>query len=172
MSGLPPRATDGVFAVQATALIDAPREKVWSVLLDFPSYTEWNPFVREQMIVDKSKKRLDDQTPAEGKYLHITRVHIPPTMDHVRFPSSAFEMITTVDHENYRVAWINLAAPKWILNAERWQSLTVTDDGKTKYETIEVFGGIFAYLVKFFVGAGLNKGFHEAGQALKRRSEE
>jgi hypothetical protein len=40
-AALPPNAADGVLAVTATTIIDAPIEKVWSILLDFPSYREW-----------------------------------------------------------------------------------------------------------------------------------
>lgn len=35
----------GVFSVGASSLIDAPIDKVWNILLDFQSYSEWNPFV-------------------------------------------------------------------------------------------------------------------------------
>jgi len=38
---LPPLSDDHVFSVSGTSLIDAPREKVWKVLLDFPTYGQW-----------------------------------------------------------------------------------------------------------------------------------
>lgn len=41
MANLPPRVDSGVFAVQASTLIDAPVDKIWEILLDFPSYPEW-----------------------------------------------------------------------------------------------------------------------------------
>ena len=41
MSALPPRAEDGVLALTASSVIDAPIDKVWGILLDFPSYPEW-----------------------------------------------------------------------------------------------------------------------------------
>src|ERR1700722_7773779 len=40
-SGLPPVVSDSVFAVSTSTIIDAPREKVWTVLMDFPSYNQW-----------------------------------------------------------------------------------------------------------------------------------
>lgn len=40
-ASLPPKASDGVFFVSQTLDIDAPIDKVWSVLLDFPSYRQW-----------------------------------------------------------------------------------------------------------------------------------
>ena len=42
-SMLPPDASgyDFVFTVSGSALIDASRDKVWSILMDFSSYQEW-----------------------------------------------------------------------------------------------------------------------------------
>ena len=44
MSSLPPLSSNGVFSVSASSSIDAPLEKVWSILLDFPSYNKWQEF--------------------------------------------------------------------------------------------------------------------------------
>ncbi|KAG6857014.1 hypothetical protein H0H87_010686 [Tephrocybe sp. NHM501043] len=172
MSNLPPLADTGVFFVSSSILIDAPRDKVWSIMLDFPSYKEWNPFVRGQTIVDKSGNPLPDQTPAAGQYLLIAPVHLPPTMGEPGWfqKQSAFETITSVDHENFRVAWVYSALPKFLLSAERWQALSVVD-GKTRYETIEVFGGVVAYLVKFFMYQKLVLGFNAQAEGLKKQAE-
>jgi polyketide cyclase/dehydrase/lipid transport protein len=32
--------------IQSQIEIAAPRERVWSILADFPSYPSWNPFIR------------------------------------------------------------------------------------------------------------------------------
>ena len=44
MSSLPPLRSDGVFSVSASSSIDAPLEKVWSILIDSPSYEIWQEF--------------------------------------------------------------------------------------------------------------------------------
>lgn len=44
-TNLPP-PTPGVFTAQSSILIAGPIETVWNVLLDFPAYPDWNPFVR------------------------------------------------------------------------------------------------------------------------------
>lgn len=41
-----PDVPEGLFNVSADIIIDAPLGIVRTVLLDFPSYPEWNPFVR------------------------------------------------------------------------------------------------------------------------------
>jgi hypothetical protein len=44
-TNLPP-ATPGVFSAQSSIIINGPIETVWDMLLDFPAYPDWNPFVR------------------------------------------------------------------------------------------------------------------------------
>lgn len=120
--------------------------------------------------MDKSKKKLDDQTPAKGKYL-LMQTHIPPTMDDSVGAVSAFEQITHIDDQTYRLAWINLL-PSWLVRAERWQALSRTEDGKTLYETREVFAGVGAYLIKWFLFGNLEKSFQAMAESLKVRSEQ
>ncbi|KAJ3547573.1 hypothetical protein NM688_g5393 [Phlebia brevispora] len=170
MSALPPKAEDSVFAVQSSIVIDAPVDKVWSVLLDFPAYSEWNAFVRSQTVVDSAEQPLEEQTVKEGSFLYLT-ANIPPSMDAKSRPSSTRLVVSHLDPENHRVAWTN-RMPAWIMTTERWQWLTAPEDGKTKYETIEVFNGFLAYLVKWFVGSGLRQGFQAMADGLKAHSEQ
>jgi len=171
----PPLSSNGVFFVSASILIDAPRAKVWSVLLDFPKYREWNPFVRGITVVSKTNRvPLDDQTLREGKYLLMSPVHVPPTMEDssVWLPTSSFNLVTAVDHENYSCSWISmLKVPRWLLYTDRWQALSTAEGGETRYETIEVFTGLAAYILKIFMANGLKKGFVAMAEGLKNRSE-
>ncbi|KAG7447400.1 uncharacterized protein BT62DRAFT_948474 [Guyanagaster necrorhizus] len=169
---LPPSSSDGVFAVSGSAIIDASIETVWNNLLDFKGYKEWNPFVRDQNITDSSGNILPDQTIAEGKFVHIYPVHLTPSLEDVPFYNrfSAFVVCTALDHENHRVAW-KTTLPRWLLDAERWQSCTVVPGGKVKYESIEVFNGILAYLVRFFVGQKLINGVGAMARGLQAKSE-
>lgn len=59
---------------------------------------------------------------------------------------------------------------KYIFFADRWQHLVDLGDGKTRYETIEVFGGLLAWFVLLLRG-GLRQGFKAFAEDLKRRSE-
>ena len=79
--------------------------------------------------------------------------------------------MTVVDPENHRLAWTN-RMPKWLMTTERWQWLTSTEDGKTRYETIEAFNGWVAYIVKWLLGAKLFLSFKAMGEDLKTRSEQ
>lgn len=87
--------------------------------------------------------------------------------------SSVFGKVTTIDHVNHRAAWSAQGLPKFLLHTERWQALSVDEaTGRTKYETIEVFGGFLAYFVKFFVGKNLALGFQAGADCLKKCAEE
>jgi hypothetical protein len=91
--------------------------------------------------------------------------------------SSAFCVITALDHGGFRVAWGTSGIPAWILRTQRWQWLTEVEaeleDGSgvkkvTKYESVETFGGLAAYLVKWLMGTKLNMGFQAQADGLKR----
>ncbi|KZT68055.1 hypothetical protein DAEQUDRAFT_728312 [Daedalea quercina L-15889] len=172
MSNLPEPKFAGVLTLSSSCVIDAPIEKVWGILCNFQSYSEWNEFVHAQVIVDgKTKKPLPDQTPREGTYL-LMDVFIPPSADLSRSPSSRpLEIITAVDPTNHRIAWQN-CMPAWLVSAERWQVLSVVEDGKTLYETREVMGGIAAYIIKWFMYTNLMKGFQAVADGLKKRAEQ
>ncbi|KAF9526005.1 hypothetical protein CPB83DRAFT_858490 [Crepidotus variabilis] len=173
---LPPAGSDYVFSVTGSSLIDAPREKVWSILMDLPTYSEWNTFVYLITLTDASKTPLADQTPAVGKHLY-TEVHMArpkvgkPTG--IFTTGSAFVTIDSLDHANFQVSWSTADMPYFLLHTTRWQSLSVDENtGQTKYTTTECFGGFLAYLVQFFVGSKLRVGFQAAATSLKARAEQ
>ncbi|KAJ7042806.1 hypothetical protein C8F04DRAFT_1207830 [Mycena alexandri] len=151
-SPIPPLSSSGIFSVAHSILIDAPREKVWEVLLDFKSYKE----CRGQTIVSATGVALADQTPAAGDLMLISPIHIPPTMGEPQFMGSLSitVLVESIDHENYRAAW----------------SLTI-EGGKTKYESIEVFHGILTYICNFFLRKKLKLGIKVMAEGLKSRCE-
>lgn len=127
---------------------------------------------REQSIVDANKRPIPDAHPEPGQRLYMSRVHIPPSMKDDRIkPSTALEVITTVDHENFHLSWKNEGSPKFLLSAERWQVLSEPRPGQTEYETIETFGGTLAYLVKWLYERHLEKGFNAMARDLKKKCE-
>ncbi|VDC05177.1 unnamed protein product [Peniophora sp. CBMAI 1063] len=163
---------EGVFSVSSSIVIDAPPSVVWKVILDFPAYKEWNSFVRAQVQLDQSKKPLADQSvPVElGSFLRLS-VHLPPTMDDSVSFTHSDEIVTELDSSNFRVAWRFLPPIPGILNAERWQQLTATDGGKTKFETKETFRGPVAYVVRWMLRDKLQGAFETYADDLKKRSE-
>lgn len=142
------------------------------------TYTDDNS--RGQTLVSASSQTpLPDQTPFLGAHILMKPVHIPPTMDDtsVWFPSSSLERITVLDHDNYRCSWVYISKlPKWMMHTERWQSLTVVQgEGEkevTRYESILVFHGLLAYVIKLILQTGLKESSQAMGEALKERAEQ
>ena len=120
---------------------------------------------------------LDDSTMRQsrlwdwGKYIMMQSV-VPHTMDNSVKTIPALELITHFDDVTHRISWVTLL-PWWrFMKAERWQGLSTTADGKTLYESSEVFAGLGAYILKWFLRTPLTKAFEAAAEALKARSEQ
>lgn len=58
----------GFFAIRSGVTIDAPPSRVWSVLLDFPRYPEWNPFIRAISGEVREGARLEVRMVPPGRY--------------------------------------------------------------------------------------------------------
>jgi hypothetical protein len=83
--------------------------------------------------------------------------------------------ISVLDHAAHRVAWA-FADDHWFFGSERWEALSVVDDGgeaRTLYETRQVFSGVFAHAFKWVAAADstVQRGFEKTAIALKKRAE-
>lgn len=141
-----PRMLDrqsSVTAIVSEIEIDAPVDLIWSTILDFPSYTEWNPFVRRQAIMDASwKTTLADQKPVVGSNIKMT-VPIPPAVgmtDPSQVNGSTKEVITYLNEDTKTIIW-DLVSPPWFLRTRREQTVVeINKDGRkmAKYTSVEV----------------------------------
>ena len=125
-------------------------------------------------LVTPAKTPLADQTAVVGAHI-LMRVHMPPTMGEpvgMFGANSAFCEITHIDADAHRAAWKTAGSPAWLLRTERWQALSVDEaTGKTRYETVEVFGGVLAYITSYFFGDKLREAFRAFADTLKARAE-
>ena len=144
--------TEGWFAVQATATIDAPLDCVWSVLVDLEHYHEWNTFVP----VMRSSFQV-------GSLLTM-QVHM-----NKRLQVKSVETITAIEPLRL-LAW-KTRSPGWLLQGERFQTLTAIDANTTQYWTREAFTGLLAPLLKIMLGRALQRGFDAVADGLKARAE-
>ena len=132
-------------------------------------------FRRGQTIIDpKSGQPLASQNlTAAGQHMRLYPVHLPPTFGEPSFfqKQSVYVVCTGIDRENHRVSWALAGFLSFFVYADRWQTLTDLGSGRVKYETIEVFDGFFAYLVKWFAGKNLVLGTRAMAEGLKQRAE-
>lgn len=142
----------GWFAVQAEITIDAPLKHVWSILIDFERYHEWNTFVPSMQSSIQVGELLTMQVKMrEGRMV------------------KSVETITAIEPERL-LAW-KTRAPTWLLQGERFQLIRQIDANRTYYWTRESFTGIIAPLLKIMYAQDLHRGFNTVAQDLKARAE-
>jgi uncharacterized protein YndB with AHSA1/START domain len=141
--------------VSETVEIDAPPDLVWSVLTDFPSYPEWNPYtVRVEATLELGARAV---------------LHLP---DPAR-PGRTFETVEWISVvEPPRHLQYNTGSEIPGIHAVRDQWIEDLGDGRSSYRTTDVFTGEIAAVVYDLQGAWVTAGFNATAHALKARAEQ
>ena len=134
-------------------VINAPREWVWSVLLDLPRYGEWNPFTYR---VDTT---LDIGDPVD------LYVRMP-----IRGDRMQKEYVRIVESPS-TLAWGMHMGSRLLLKAQRQQQLDAIDKTRCTYQTWDAFSGLLTPVVTGLFGADIVNGFNAMAYALKQRAE-
>lgn len=167
-----PDVPPGVFNATARIEIKTTVDAAWDVLTDFPNYAAWNPFVRYAVVTSAKNITLPEQRAVEGNYLFF-RVQIPAlplpvnkdTPDNLLHTQLSHERITHVQPELGRLAWEYLA--EIAVSSTRWQALSDMGNGIVLYESIGVFNGPLAGVLKATLGESLQESFEAQGEGLK-----
>jgi len=132
--------------------IEAPPERVWSVLTDFAAYHEWNPFIT----AIQGDMRV-------GERLRVTMN--PPESDE----SSFSPRVLVFDPPN-ELRWRGHLLFKGLFDGEHFFQCKATESGTTRFVHGEDFGGV---LLKFVMHRlkHVARGFVYMNEALKRRVE-
>ena len=142
-------------SVGAATEIDAPLERVWSVLRDVERYPEWNPFTVSVKTDFSLGSPVDMRVCLRGRH---RKDGSPRTMHQVEYVSDYVE--------GSRVAWGASIGPGWFLKANRWQQLTDLGDGRTRYETVDEFTGVGVDVMLLLMRKHMARGFAEVAAAL------
>jgi len=141
--------------LRASIDIDAPIDRVFQIMLDFPQYSAWNPFVigisgeaRQGAVIWLDVRFHDGQRHRVEEHIEVLD---PPgeraeLTYQTRGPLARFRLV----------------------RARRRQVLTRVDGSRTRYETDETFSGL---LTAFLPRAGIQRGFDDCALALKQRAE-
>ena len=140
--------------IGTTIDIDAPRARVWSILVDLARYPEWNPFTKR---VEASLKIGDPV---------ILHVQMKPTGATMRQPE-----VMTSYVEGEELGWGTTMVHRAILHANRTQKLIDLGNDRTRYDSVDRFQGAIVPLVMALYGKHVQRGFDETAQALKKRAE-
>ena len=132
--------------------INASREKVWNVLMDFDKHSEWNPFI----------KSISGKSILGGK---LEVLLTPPDSNEMTFKPKVVDY-----RENEQFAWQGKLFIKGIFDGKHIFELTELEGG-CRLVHREEFGGILAGALLSRVGENTKKGFQAMNEALKARAE-
>jgi len=140
--------------IAANSIIEAPIDRVWSVLSDFATYPEWSPFL----------VKIDGEVSVGTMLtLHVTMKPGGRTLKQRERVS--------MREEGREVRWGTVMGHPFFLKAERYQRLTAISPTETRYETADDFEGALVPLVFALYGANIQAGFDATAIALKARCE-
>lgn len=132
--------------------IAAPVQRVWSLLVDFESYSQWNPFIRSI-----------EGTPEVGQPLHVFIQ--PPGSNGMRFRPTVL-----VVAPNRELRWKGRLLFAGLFDGEHYFRLESRAGGVTFHQG-EIFSGILVPLFRRSLDGATRQGFVAMNEALKREAE-
>ncbi len=139
--------------VQASALISAPANRVWSILTDLDRYSQWNPF---------TPTVESDLQPGSAAVLHVRMPGRPP-MVRTEWVNSMIP--------GQRLCWGMVMGHRWLLVANREQRVEPISDGSCRYVTVDRFSGLLTPLMLLLFRRPMQRGFQAAADGLKHAAE-
>lgn len=140
------------FSLHTEIVIEASVDKVWTILMDFDSYPEWNPFVKK--ICGNAEQGA------------IVEVHLqqPDGMLMRMKPR-----VTECNKKN-RFSWLGHLFVPGLFDGEHLFELESVGVN-TRFVQRENFNGILVGLFRKMLETKTQKGFTEMNEAIKRRAE-
>ncbi len=133
--------------------IAATPERVWSILIDFIGYPQWNPFIRSIKGVVKTGERL--------------AVFIQPTGS----KGMTFRPAVLVAQPNQELRWLGHFLLPGIFAGEHYFQIEPISPGRVRFIQGEKFSGILVALAKSKLEGETKSGFIAMNQALKILAE-
>jgi hypothetical protein len=137
-------------SIATSIVIDAPRSRVWAVLMDFARYPEWNPFIRAIKGSVRAGETLEVELQTPGNKAFTLRPRVVEVV-----PERAFR-------------WRG-ALPMGLFTGEhRFEAHE--DAGRTRFDHSEDFSGLLVPFVGGILEA-TERGFQGMNEALKAEAE-
>jgi len=132
--------------------IHAPIETVWTILMDFKNYPNWNPFIH---ITGKAEvgQQLENTIFLEGQKPQV------------------FKPIVLAVAQEKELRWEGNLLVKGIFDGEHYFQLEKVNPTQTKLIHGENFKGILSGLLLKMIGEATENGFQKMNEALKKQCE-
>ncbi len=133
--------------------IQATPEKVWSILTDFKSYPDWNPFITSitgrVQVGEKIKAHI---IPKDAKGM-------------------TFKPVILVREENKELKWLGNLLFKGLFDGAHQFVIQDNGDGTVLFQQNEIFTGLLVNVFPKSLYVNSKAGFEAMNQALKERAE-
>ena len=140
-------------SIRTEIIINASREKVWSVLTNFSAYPTWNPFITSIKGELKVGGRLENTMMNNGKKF----VFKPKVLSVV--PGKYFD-------------WLGSLVVKGIFDGHHFFEIEEAGPSQVKLSQGENFGGLLSGYILKKVGADTRNNFIKMNQAIKTLAEQ
>jgi len=134
--------------------IQAPAERVWQLLTDFPSFPQWNPFIRKASGNIRVGERLE--------------VHIQPS----GASGMTFRPAVLKAEPNRELRWLGHLLISGLFDGEHIFTIEPLGESRVRFTQREVFTGLLVPLFARGLDTDTRRGFEEMNQALKARAEQ
>lgn len=132
--------------------IDAPPERVWAVLTDFPAYCEWNPFITRA-----------EGRPEPGTRLRV-RIH-PPGGSVMAFRPKVLRA-----EPGRELRWLGSLLFRGLFDGEHAFTIEPIGGARVRLVQRECFAGVLVPLLASTLDK-TRRGFEAMNRALKARAE-
>ena len=132
--------------------IGAPAERVWRLLTDFPSYPQWNPFIR---------RIRREPTPGERLEVRIE----PPGGRGMTFRPTVLNA-----EPNRELRWLGHLLVPGLFDGEHSLTIQPLEENRVRFVQRESFRGLLVPLFGRSLDNNTQQGFEEMNRALKERA--
>jgi len=134
--------------------IQASAERVWQLLTDFPSFPQWNPFIRKVSGNIQVGERLE--------------VYIQPS----GASGMTFRPTVLKAEPNRELRWLGHLLISGLFDGEHSFTIEPLGEGRVRFTQREVFTGLLVPLFARGLDTDTRRGFEEMNQALKSKAEQ
>ncbi|WP_046755987.1 SRPBCC domain-containing protein [Kordia jejudonensis] len=134
--------------IKTSITINANKELVWEILLDFKNYPEWNSFIKSISGDVKVGNKIE-----------------------IKLQGMTFKPLILTLNENTELKWLGHLWFKGLFDGEHKFKLIDNGNGTTNFEQSENFSGILVKLFSKSLDKDTKNGFERMNRELKLRVE-